>query len=129
VKKVNGRKRHLLVDTLGLILAVLVHAADVSERDGARWLLGNVLAAKQAGRGCFERLQHLWLDAGYQGKEWLAWVEAALGLDRGDRAQASPVGLVSARRRTPADTRLHRAQTPLGGGAHLCVAGRLPALE
>jgi putative transposase len=79
VKKVNGRKRHLLVDTLGLILAVLVHAADVSERDGARWLLGNVLAAKQAGRGCFERLQHLWLDAGYQGKVWLAWVEAALG--------------------------------------------------
>ena len=36
-------------------------------------------AAKQAGLGCFERLQHLWVDAGYQGKEWLAWVEAALG--------------------------------------------------
>jgi transposase len=60
-------------------LAVLVHAADVGEREGARWLLESVLVAKQAGRGCFERLQHLWLDAGYQGKEWLAWVESALG--------------------------------------------------
>ena len=79
VKKVNGRKRHLLVDTLGLILAVLVHAADVGEREGARWLLEGVRAAKQAGRGCFERLQHVWVDAGYQGKEWVAWIEAALG--------------------------------------------------
>src|SRR4051812_5494438 len=50
VKKVNGRKRHLLVDTLGLILAVLVHGADVGEREGARWLLEGVLAAKQASR-------------------------------------------------------------------------------
>jgi putative transposase len=58
---------------------VLVHAADVGEREGARWLLEGVLAAKQAGHSCFERLKHLWLDAGYQGKEWLAWVEAALG--------------------------------------------------
>ena len=56
MKKVNGRKRHLLVDTLGLILAVLVHAADVGEREGARWLLESVLVAKQAGLGCFERL-------------------------------------------------------------------------
>jgi putative transposase len=67
------------VDSLGLILAVLVHAADVSERDGAGWLLKSVRAAKQAGLGCFKRLQHLWLDAGYQGKAWVAWVEATLG--------------------------------------------------
>src|SRR5690348_8339652 len=62
-KKVNGRKRHLLVDTLGLILAVLVHGADVGEREGASWLLRGVLAARQAGIGCFKRLKHLWLDA------------------------------------------------------------------
>jgi putative transposase len=49
IKKVNGRKRHLLVDTLGLILAVLVHGAQVSEREGARWLLEGVRAARQAG--------------------------------------------------------------------------------
>jgi putative transposase len=67
------------VDSLGLILAVLVHAADVSERDGAGWLLASVRAAQQAGLGCFKRIQHLWLDAGYQGKAWVAWAEAALG--------------------------------------------------
>ena len=38
-KNVNGRKRHLLVDTLGLILLVVVHPADVQDRDGARLLL------------------------------------------------------------------------------------------
>jgi putative transposase len=79
VKKVNGRKRHLLVDTLGLILAVVVHAADVGEREGARWLLEGVRAARQAGRGWFGRLRHVWVDAGYNAKEWLAWVEASLG--------------------------------------------------
>ena len=62
---------------------MLVHAADVGEREGARWLLEGVLAAKRAGLGCFERLQHVWLDAGYQGKEWLAWIETALGTDGG----------------------------------------------
>jgi putative transposase len=39
-KKVSGRKRHLLVDTMGLILLVLVHPADVQDRDGARRVLG-----------------------------------------------------------------------------------------
>jgi hypothetical protein len=88
---------------------VLVHAADVGEREGARWLLESVLVAKQAGWGCFERLQHLWVDAGYQGKEWLAWIETALGTDGGDRAQAAPVGLVPGGCRTPADAHLHGA--------------------
>jgi putative transposase len=67
------------VDTLGLILAVLVHGADVSEREGAGRLLRGVLAARQAGLGWFKRLRHLWLDAGYQGQGWVAWVEATLG--------------------------------------------------
>jgi putative transposase len=79
VKKVNGRKRHLLVDTLGLILAVLVHGADVSEREGAGWLLQRVWAARQVGRGWFGRLRHVWVDAGYNAKDWLAWAETLLG--------------------------------------------------
>jgi putative transposase len=79
VKKVNGRKRHLLVDTLGLILAVLVHGAEVSERAGAGWLLQGVWAARQVGRGWFGRLRQVWVDAGYNAKDWLAWVEALLG--------------------------------------------------
>ena len=39
-KKVNGRKRHILVDTNGLLLRVLVHSADITESEGAEWLLG-----------------------------------------------------------------------------------------
>ena len=38
-KKVNGRKRHLLVDTTGLVLMVVVHAADIQDRDGAKLVL------------------------------------------------------------------------------------------
>lgn len=55
------------MDTLGLILAVVVHAADVQDRDGGRWVL-----AKLAGR--FPRLQRIWADGGYAGKliEWTA---------------------------------------------------------
>src|SRR5829696_8872384 len=38
-KKINGRKRHIVTDTLGIMLFVLVHAADVQDRDGAPALL------------------------------------------------------------------------------------------
>ena len=74
-KKVKGRKRHLLVDTQGLILRAKVHAADVFDRDGIKGLL--------AGRAeeLFPRLSHLWLDAGYNGKEkGKDWAQKALGL-------------------------------------------------
>ncbi len=40
-KKVTGRKRHLLVDTLGLILVVVVHAANLQDRDGAKMVMEN----------------------------------------------------------------------------------------
>jgi putative transposase len=39
---VSGRKRHLLVDTLGMIMAVVVHAADIQDRDGARLVLAKI---------------------------------------------------------------------------------------
>src|SRR3954471_10842553 len=51
-KKVNGRKRHIIVDTLGLILAVVVHAADIQDRDGAKLVLGQI-------RGRFPRLKKI----------------------------------------------------------------------
>ncbi len=56
----SGRKRHLVVDTLGLLLAVVVHAANVQDRDGAKLVL-----AKLVGR--FPRLWVLWADGGYAG--------------------------------------------------------------
>jgi putative transposase len=71
-KKVKGRKRHLLVDTQGLVLMAKVHRANVTDRDGIKLLL-----APAAGAGLHERLSHLWLDAGYTGREdgGAGWVE------------------------------------------------------
>jgi putative transposase len=60
-----GRKRHIVVDTLGLLLAVVVHAADIQDRDGAKLVLGKLL-------GRFPRLKLIWADAAYAGQlvEW-----------------------------------------------------------
>ena len=71
-KKVEGRKRHLLVDTQGLVLEARVHSARVPDQDGIRLLLEQV-------RGRFGRLSHLWVDAGYQGRG-KRWAEEAMGL-------------------------------------------------
>ena len=60
-KKATGRKRHLVVDTLGLVMAIVVHAANVQDRDGAKLVL-----SKLAGR--YPRLQLIWADAGYAGQ-------------------------------------------------------------
>jgi putative transposase len=64
---VKGRKRHLLVDTLGLVLKVLVTEGDRQDRDGAKLLLVMIL-------GLFPRLKKLWADGGYRGA-LVAWVE------------------------------------------------------
>jgi len=58
---VKRRKRHLLVDTLGLIWGLVVHAADVQDRDGARLLL-------KGAQGRFSRLKLIWADGGYAGQ-------------------------------------------------------------
>jgi len=60
-KKINGRKRHIAVDTLGLLLCVLVTAASVQDRDGARPLLDLLAASCQ-------RVRLIWADGGYAGK-------------------------------------------------------------
>jgi transposase len=70
-KKIWGRKRAILVDTQGFLLAVLVHAANIGDRDGARLLL-----QKLTGR--FPRLSHLFADHGYTGP-LLDWIKAHLG--------------------------------------------------
>jgi putative transposase len=73
-KQIKGRKRHILVDTEGFLLKAKVHAASVFDRDGIKLLLED---AKEL----FPRLSHLWLDAGYDGKDkGKDWVEKALGL-------------------------------------------------
>lgn len=66
-----GRKRHLLVDTLGLVIAAVVHAADVQDRDGAKAVLAK--ASWEVGR-----LKVVRADAGYAGK-LVEWTLAACG--------------------------------------------------
>src|SRR5690606_24895626 len=60
-KKVKGRNRHLLVDTLGLIWGLVVHGADVQDRDGAKLVLKTVT-------GKLPKLKLLWADGGYAGQ-------------------------------------------------------------
>jgi putative transposase len=72
-KQLKGRKRHILVDTEGYLLKAKVHAANVFDRDGIKLLLED---AKEL----FPRMTHLWLDAGYDGKDkGKDWVEKVLG--------------------------------------------------
>src|ERR671914_2505598 len=72
-KKVKGRKRHLLVDTEGFVLKAKVHSAKVLDQEGLKPLLEQ--AEEQ-----FLRLQHLWLDGAYRGKDkGKGWVEKSLG--------------------------------------------------
>lgn len=70
-KKVNGRKRHLLVETQGLVLRVKVHTAALQDRAAVPLLLEG--AAQQ-----FPRLEHVWADQGYTGTG-RAWIEQELG--------------------------------------------------
>jgi putative transposase len=67
-KRIKGRKRHLLVDTLGLVLGVAVTPASTTERDGAQVVLGRVL-------GWLTWLRILWVDGGYTGETFAQWVK------------------------------------------------------
>src|SRR5918995_935239 len=72
-KKIKGRKRHLLVDTDGFVLKAKVHSAKVLDQEGLKPLL-------ERARERFLRLQHLWLDSAYRGKDkGKGWVEKSLG--------------------------------------------------
>ena len=66
-----GRKRHIVVDTLGLILAVVVHAGSIQDRDGAKPLFERLL-------GRFPRLELIWADAAYGG-ELVQWAKTVFG--------------------------------------------------
>lgn len=65
-KNVKGRKRHILVDTLGLLLAVVVTAASVSDPQGAKLLFARL-------GGACKKLRRIWVDGTYRGK-LLDWV-------------------------------------------------------
>jgi len=70
-KKVKGRKRHIVVDTIGNLLEVVVHAADIQDRDGAKLVFDKLTeSSKQA-------LQKIWADGGYRG-QLIDWVREHL---------------------------------------------------
>ncbi len=65
-KKIKGRKRHILVDTLGLLLIVVVLTAEIQDRDGAKILFSKI-------KEQMPRLFLVWADGGYRGK-LIGWV-------------------------------------------------------
>lgn len=69
-KQIKGRKQFMTVDTLGLVLRVLVTAARVPEREGAKQVLKQV---KQMGQRV-SRLHTIWADGGFDGNPFLMWV-------------------------------------------------------
>ncbi len=67
-KKIKGRKRHIIVDTLGLLVGVVVHTADIGERAGAKLLLESL-------KYPLTRLKKILVDKGYSGAEMTDWVK------------------------------------------------------
>lgn len=70
-KKIKGKKRHILTDTLGLLLHAVVHPADIQDRDGGVLVLSTLF-------GLFPFLKKLWADGGYQGPRFKEAVAKAL---------------------------------------------------
>lgn len=62
-KKIKGKKRHILVDTVGLLLHAVVHKADIQDRDGGIMVLETLF-------GRFPFLKKLFADGGYQGPQF-----------------------------------------------------------
>ena len=67
----TGRKRHIIVDTIGLLLADVVHPADIQDRDGAKPVINKL-------KRRFPRLRLIWDDADYAGR-LVDWVMSSLG--------------------------------------------------
>ncbi len=69
-KQIKGPKRHVLVDTLGLLIVVVVTAANLPERADAKLVFSKV----KKERAKFWRLVKIWDEVGYRGEEFMKWV-------------------------------------------------------
>jgi putative transposase len=69
---VKGRKRHILVDTNGLLMHVLVHEANIQDHEGGKLLLAPL-------KGRFLRLKRIWADSAYKKGDFVEWVKAQFG--------------------------------------------------
>jgi len=68
-KRVNGRKRHILVDTMGNLLKVVAHAANIGEREGAKCVL------EALPEPLWQRLEKILADGGYEGQDFHVYVK------------------------------------------------------
>jgi hypothetical protein len=111
---VNGGKRHLLVDTQGLVIKAKVHPADVHDKEGAKLLLGPLA-------GKLPRMAKVWMD---QGCPWM-------GPGGGEAlVDGAPLGVGSWRSGTSGtgySSGIPGVATKVGGGTDLWVAGAEPA--
>jgi len=73
-EKITGRKRHILVDTLGHPLTVVAHPANIADSTGADWVLDEATARRK-------RLAHLWADSGYRGDLVDYWEEQGITIE------------------------------------------------
>lgn len=71
-KKINGRSRHTMTDTLGHLLKVVVTAADLSDREGAQKVITSLPATTRAA------LKKIWADGNYTGDTFLTWLTNAI---------------------------------------------------
>ena len=85
-KKVNGRKRHLLVDTLGLVISTYVSPADLQDRDGLKQVINQYFDTGET------RLRKLWVDGGYRGEDLKKWVAAKKQTHKIDLEVVTPKG-------------------------------------
>lgn len=93
-KKVMGRKRHIITDTLGLMVGLVIHAADIHDRDGAPAVLKSMLKR-------WPWLRHVFADGGYAGPKLKGALQKvgkhagnhqALRPRQGHRSPAAPMG-------------------------------------
>jgi transposase len=68
-KKIKGRKRHIMVDTLGLVMMVVVTAANVSDQQGARLIFERLSSWQQR----MKRMVLIWVDGTYDGVAFMKW--------------------------------------------------------
>ena len=70
-KKIKGKKRHILVDTIGLLLHAVVHPADIQDRDGGVLVISTLF-------GMYPFLHKLFADGGYQGPQFASAVASVM---------------------------------------------------
>jgi transposase len=87
-KKVKGRKRHLVVDTQGNVVHIRVHAADISESDGAKIVLSDLVDKHP-------RVETILTDGGYHARDFADWVKTTLGwIVKMVKHDPKPIGFV-----------------------------------